>query len=661
MRTLAPNQTQRLTLAVACLILTWLSYLLSMNQTGDLSLVAPLRWLASIWQQPMSADLDASIFVYITLPTSIMAVLIGAMLACSGVIIQVSLNNDFASPSTLGIGSGALLGSLLVQMLVPEPSLFLVWLGAFSLALIVAMTVSLLSQFIGGGRLNLVLIGMAMSIGVGALASALMIFYEQKFDGMFLWGSGQIEQTDHTMLSISILPAILLLITASLLAHKLELFSLGTHLARHLGLNVKHWRLLFLLLAVALASLATSIAGLIGFIGLMAPHLARFLGARRLVYLMPMAAVIGALLVLAADGFSALLMGGGYRLPTGVLTVLLGAPFFVWLLLASKSRFQAASENKRFGIEPIIQLKPRWLLLGCLLVALGSIYLWLPQLDEPAAQFSYWRILLSFLVGAALAMSGCVLQTLLRNPMASPDISGISSTSVLFVALGILLFPSLAYWQIVALSMSGAALVLILLLWVIRLNLSIAQLALFGVAIAAFSSTITTVLLAMGSSHGGSTLLWLSGTTYGTGPEQVMFIAIICAAVMLAWSLICHRLDTLILAAPLPKLLGLKPMQLTLLAMALTALLTAAAVAVAGSIGFVGLLAPHMVRLFGALKHAVLLPTSALFGGALMVWADGLGRSLSAPSEVPAGIVVSCLGSVYFILLVLVGYRRQRR
>lgn len=639
---------------------SWLGYVTQVNQFNPISLNEILIWLQKRdWATP--PDLASSVFWYITLPTSIMAIIIGAMLACSGVLIQVSLNNDFASPSTLGIGSGALLGSLLVQMLLPEPSLISIWGGSFFVALMVSILVSLLSSFIGGGRLNIVLIGMAMSIGVGALASALMIFHEQKFDGMFLWGSGQIEQTDHQLLQLTLIPSVLLLAICIGLAHKLALFTLGSDLARHLGMNVKIWRGLFLLLAVALASLATSVAGLIGFVGLMAPHLARFLGARQLPYLMTMAALIGALLVLLADGFSALWMGAGYRLPTGVLTVLLGAPFLIWLLLASRSRFQAASENKRFGIEPIIKLTPLTIISACLLLAIVSIGFWLPSAEDMGARFAIWRVAISFCVGAALAMSGCVLQTLLRNPMASPDISGISSTSVLFVALGILFFPSLSYWQLVALSMLGAATVLFILLGVIRLNLSIAQLALFGVAIAAFSSTVTTVLLAMGSSHGGSTLLWLSGTTYGTGKWQVSFIAGTSLLVMLCFLALSRRLDSLMLGAPLPQLQGLKPKRLILLSMLLTALLTAAAVAVAGSIGFIGLLAPHMVRLFGAIKHACLIPASALFGGALMVWADGLGRSLIAPAEIPAGIMISCLGSLYFILLVIVGYRLQRR
>ena len=207
-----------------------------------------------------------------------MALLCGALLSQSGAVVQTALGNAFASPSTVGISAGALLGAMVINLFIDNPSIWEVWVSAFVFSLVISMLILLLSQVIGGGKLQLILIGMAMSLAVGALSSAIMIYAEQRMDGLFLWGSGNIGQTDSHLLSIILLPSLLLLVLPMMCHRQLDMLSLGDDTANVVGLSVRRWRAILLLIAVLQASLVTAMVGVLGFVGLMAPHIARMLG-----------------------------------------------------------------------------------------------------------------------------------------------------------------------------------------------------------------------------------------------------------------------------------------------------------------------------------------------------------------------------------------------
>ncbi len=630
-----------------------------------LALVAGIAGYLLTIDDVADAQLQTVMMQAVWLPTVGMAVMVGMLLSSSGVLIQTSLDNDFASPSTLGVASGALLGAVLSRVFIADADLMTVWAAACLGGAVLALIVLLVSRLIGGGQLPIVLVGMALGLGAGAIASVFLLYFEHETDGLFLWGSGQVLQSSAQPFETMVIPSVTMLLVTSVLLPKLSLLQLGEVHAQSLGMAVGRWRWLFLALAVGQAALATAMAGMIGFIGLMAPHLARYLSVsfrqgRSIRGIWLASLLVGALLVVMAEWSSRSLLFLGYRLPTGAFAALLGAPFFLVLLFGRSGQALAATEQQVIGLRPLIRLKPVWALTWLSLLLVATVWFWHPPAQSIGAQWVSNRLWLAGLAGFALAFGGTLLQTLFRNPLASPDISGVSTSAVLFIACLLVVFPGAGQIWLTVAGLVGALLVTLLLSWGIKRKLSVSQLALFGIVISAFTGTATHILLTFGSTTSSVTLMWLSGSTYGASLENIAPLAVACV-LMLALSIpMLRRLDILPLGEVIPQVLGiaLKPYRLLLLFIA--AVLTAMAISSVGAISFVGLLAPHCARLLGLYRHNSLLPAAGMTGAILLIWADGIGRSLMPPSEIAAGLVVSILGSVYFLLLLLIGYRKQR-
>ena len=604
--------------------------------------------LANIWQ-----------------PTAFIALLTGALLGSSGLLIQTTLDNDFASPSTLGIASGALLGAVLIRVFIPEANLTLVWSGALLGALLLSLMVLLVSQLIGGGKLPVILIGMALGLSAGALSSLFLLYFENQMDGLFLWGSGQVLQTSNSTLLQTLTPIVVSLLLTLLVLPKLALFLLGDTHAASLGLAVKPWRWAILLLAIVQAALATSIVGMIGFVGLMAPHLTRLLltkcqnGGRNISFQWLLTLLIGAMLVLVAEWCSRSLLFLGYRLPTGAFTALLGAPYFIYLLFQRSGRALAATESQNIALKPLLHSNPTKILIILSGLLLITLFCCLAPFTEVGAIWTNLRVLLAGLGGLGIACAGTLLQTLFKNPMASPDISGVSAFSILIIACVLVVYPAANQLTLVIAALIGGGIVIGLLSWGIKQQLSVSQLALFGIVITAFAGTATQILLTFGSSTASVTMMWLAGTTYGASLDQIFPLAITLIITFIVLVPCLRHLDLMPLGEILPRTLGvpLKGQRIVLLSIA--AILTAICVASIGAISFIGLLAPHCARLLGLYRHTHLLPASGITGAILLIWADSLGRNLMAPNEIPAGLMVSVLGSVYFLLLLLIAYRKK--
>ena len=408
----------------------------------------------NIYQETvLTNSYEITYFYQLLLPTLLMALLCGALLAQSGAVVQTSLGNAFASPSTIGISAGALLGAMVINLVLDDPSIWQVWMAAFVFALVISMLILLLSQVIGGGKLQLILIGMAMSLAVGSLSSAIMIYAEQRMDGLFLWGSGNIGQTDGQLVSIIFIPALLLLALPLLCHRQLDMLSLGDDTANVVGLSVRRWRAILLMIAVLQASLVTAMVGVLGFVGLMAPHIARMLGFNKTKQQLICASVFGALLVIAAELFSRSLPISGFRLPTGVLTVLLGMPFFLYLLTRKKGAMGMAMQESGFGLAALIKL-PKFLAIAipAILLILTAMKFW-PS--EVGFEFTAWRMAVAVMAGIGLGMAGCALQALFRNPMASPDISGATSASVLCIIGALQIWPDSSRVDLISMGVSG--------------------------------------------------------------------------------------------------------------------------------------------------------------------------------------------------------------
>ncbi|WP_025563889.1 iron ABC transporter permease [Psychromonas sp. SP041] len=602
-------------------------------------------------------DYEITYFYQLLLPTLLMALLCGALLAQSGAVVQTALGNSFASPSTIGISAGALLGAMVINLFIDDPSIWEVWIAAFSFALVISMLILLLSQIIGGGKLQLILIGMAMSLAVGALSSAIMIYAEQRMDGLFLWGSGNIGQSDGQLVSLIFIPSLLLLALPLLCHRQLDMLSLGDDTANVVGLSVRRWRAVLLLIAVLQASLVTAMVGVLGFVGLMAPHIARMLGFNKSRQQVMCASVFGALLVIVAELFSRSLPVSGFRLPTGVLTVLIGMPFFLYLLTRKKGAMSMAMQESGFGLAALIKL-PKFFAIAipAFLLVLTAMYFWPSDIGF---EFTAWRMGVAVMAGIGLGMAGCTLQALFRNPMASPDISGATSASVLCIILALQVWPDASRVDLFLWALVGAAIVVCILFIAMRYQLRVSQLALLGIAISAWCGTIASMVLTFGSGAASVTVLWLTGTTYGADAQIGWLLLAVTLPCCLALLALARQLDLFTLGEDWGLHLGQPLMKLRLLIILLVVLLTAAAVAAVGAIAFVGLLSPHILRLMGQTRHWVLLLGSGLVGAWLLLLADGLGRTLIAPFEIASGILVSIIGGLYFICLILLGYKRN--
>ena len=214
-----------------------------------------------------------------------------------------------------------------------------------------------------------------------------------------------------------------------------------------------------------------------------------------------------------------------------------------------------------------------------------------------------------------LACAGVLLQTLTRNPMASPEVLGISSGVALVVIAAFLAFPALGSGGLLLAGAGGALMVAVLVLWLAR-RLQPAWLLVTGVAIAALMQGVMTVVQLSGNPQLQGVLSWLAGSTWYARPHT----------------------------APLLVLLAL-------VLLALVALMSAVAILAVGPLSFIGLMTPHLARRSGAVSPEKQLPVAALYGAALMLVADWLGRYLIFPYELGAGVIASLLGGGFFLLL----------
>ncbi|BAS60164.1 iron ABC transporter permease (plasmid) [Leptolyngbya boryana NIES-2135] len=269
------------------------------------------------------------------------------------------------------------------------------------------------------------------------------------------------------------------------------------------------------------------------------------------------------------------------------------------------------------------------------------------------------RTLVAFMVGAALSLSGTIFQGLTRNPLADPSIIGINTGASLAAVSVIVLFPNAPVYVVPFSAFAGAALMAMLiygLAW--HGGSSPTLLILMGIGLSAIASAFTSLLITFGSIYDVSqALVWLAGSVYGRTWEQFFsFLPWLIVLVPAAFGLARH-LNVLNLGEDIAKGLGSRvEWQRGLLAMVAVGL-AGASVATAGTIGFVGLIAPHLGRQIVGNRHEELLPISALIGGVLVVMADFVGRTVFAPIELPCGVVTAGIGAPFFLYLLV--HQRQ--
>ena len=276
----------------------------------------------------------ASIVLYARLPRLCGCLLAGAALACSGVIIQGVLNNPLAAPNIIGVNSGAGLATAICCALAPG-AVQIAPIAAFLGALTGVMLVLFISEQAGAARITLVLAGVAMSSIFSAGIDAVVTFVPDALSGYTDFRVGGVKNLSMARLAPAFWVILIALAIALSLSNELDLLLLGRETAQSLGLPAKWLRLVLLMLAAALAGAAVSFAGLLGFVGLLAPHMMRRLVGEDSLPLLLSSALGGGLLLTACDLASRLIFAP-FELPLGVVLSLAGGPFFIWLLLKQR-------------------------------------------------------------------------------------------------------------------------------------------------------------------------------------------------------------------------------------------------------------------------------------------------------------------------------------
>ncbi|MFD5377465.1 FecCD family ABC transporter permease [Streptomyces griseoincarnatus] len=281
-----------------------------------------------------------SVLWNVRFPRIVLALLVGASLGCAGALMQGVFGNPLAEPGVIGVSSGAAVGAVATIALgLNFAGNWTVSILAFAAGLVTVLLVYAMSR--SGGRtevVTLILTGIAVNAFAGALIGLFLFFADAAaVNQITFWQLGSLSQATWPKV-LAVLPcAVLGLGVAPLYARRLDLLALGERPARHLGVDVERLRIVLVLVIALLTAAAVSVSGIIGFVGLVVPHLLRMAAGPGHRFLLPGSALLGALVLLAAD-LTARTVASPAELPLGVLTALLGSPFFFWLLRRTRRR-----------------------------------------------------------------------------------------------------------------------------------------------------------------------------------------------------------------------------------------------------------------------------------------------------------------------------------
>ena len=276
---------------------------------------------------------DEMVIWNIRFPRNIVGALVGANLAVSGAILQAVMKNPLADPGIVGVSSGAGLAGVIMLIFMPEASILLTPV-AFVGAMLSAAAVYALAWKNGIRPTRIIVAGVAVSAFLGSGISALLVFYSDKVQGALLWMVGGLSARSWPQVETLFPYTILGLVLALAGCKALTILSLGDETARGLGVPVERVRFSMTAVAALLAAGAVSVAGLIGFVGLVVPHIVRLIIGTDYKYVIPGSAILGAGVLVFCDTLGRVAFSP-IEIPAGIIMAFLGAPFFLYLLRRS--------------------------------------------------------------------------------------------------------------------------------------------------------------------------------------------------------------------------------------------------------------------------------------------------------------------------------------
>lgn len=612
------------------------------------------------------------------LPRLLAGVAVGFALGCAGTLLQSVTHNTLASPDTLAVSAGSYFAVTAVAAFGLAVPLWASGVVAFAGGLVAAAVVLLLAgRAAGTSGTRLILAGSAMAMALDSATGMLLILFNQNTTGLYAWGSGSLAQVNIDA-SVRAIPLVVVVLGIALaLSRRLDVMNLGDDAASTLGVPIRSTRVVAVVCAVLLTSTSVTLAGPLAFVGLGAPVLARLIAGRvravrRHLLLIPVAGLLGALLILLADAILRAVQGadGAASIPTGVPTALLGSVVIVVLALRLRDtgrlrqppRARVAARSRRAyllvvsGAVALLAVAVLVAVLaGSLWLRAGDIVLWVqgtaPDLIGQALDDRVPRVTAAVLAGAALGLAGSVVQSTVRNPLAEPGILGISAGAGLGAAA--VVTSGLGGGQPVLIAVAVAAAlatfaVIALLAW--RGGFLPDRFVLIGIGMGYGLSSVTTFLLLRADPYNTPRIFtWLSGTTYGRTFSDVVPVAVALALAVPVLLSMRHRLDLLAVDEDTPRIVGVRVERTRLSALAIAAVLAALSVIAVGVVGFVGLVAPHLARSLVGARQGRAIPVAMVLGGLLVCVADALGRTVVAPAQVPAGLMIALVGAPYFV------------
>ncbi|QGY28083.1 Fe(3+)-hydroxamate ABC transporter permease FhuB [Pantoea cypripedii] len=624
----------------------------------------PMAQWAQAFVAPDVNNIQQVVFHHSLLSRLALALLVGAGLGLAGLLFQQVLRNPLADPTTLGVSSGAQLGITVATLWQLPGGALTQQFAAMGGAVVVGILVFGVAW---GKRLSpvtLILAGLVLSLYAGAVNQIFAIFNHDQLQNMFLWSTGALNQLDGRNVALLWPRLLLAFVLALALLRPLTLMGLDDGVAKNLGLALSLARVATLALAILLSAQLVNVAGIIGFIGLFAPLLAKMLGGRRLLSRMLLAPLIGALLLWLADQCVLWLTTHWREVSTGTATALIGVPILLWLLPRLRTGSVPPLLNQGDNVPAERQAVARWCLSGLLILALLGVigvtfgrdaHGWAWVSGDMLHQLLPWRaprVLAALVVGLMLGVAGALIQRLTGNPMASPEVLGISSGAACGVVVMMFFVPGNAIaWLLPAGALGAAVTLLTIMLVASRGGFSPERMLLAGMALNSAFVTLLMLLMASGDPRMGGLLSWISGSTYNITMQQALQSAV-CGVVLVALAPLASRWLTLLpLGSATARSAGMALTTSRLALLLLAAALTATATLTIGPLSFVGLMAPHIVRMLGFRRALPQVLMAGLLGTGLMVFADWCGRMLAFPDQIPAGLMATFFGAPYFIWL----------
>ncbi|EEX39484.1 Fe(3+)-hydroxamate ABC transporter permease FhuB [Vibrio furnissii] len=640
--------------------------------------LASLQWhqplaLSHQWQLLGSPQLAESFdefnFAYAQLPRLVMTLIVGAMLGLVGSLMQQLTQNSLTSPLTMGTSSGAWLALIIVSIWWPDAIADYSAMAAMTGALVAFGLILLIAGIDNMTGLPMVISGMVINILLGAIAGAIILLHQDYAQNVFMWGAGDLAQNGWEMIEW-LVPRLSPLVLLLLLAPRvLTLLRLGHQGAQARGLSVIPAFFLLMTLGIWLVSASITVVGLIGFIGLLTPNIVRALGARTPRMELLASLVFGALLLLLTDMLAQGLTGWlGQVVPSGVTAAAIGAPALIWFsrrqLKAQDGIAVALPGSRRRVSRGLTAMVTGLLVAGVALYFCyqpDSAHAWLALPSDYQWSLRWPRALTALCTGIGLALAGTILQRLIYNPLASPDILGVSAGATFA-----LVFSSLFLGQSLVSTQWGTALagsmavLAVLILLGRKHQFAPSSVILTGIAMTALLQAFVQFCLAKGNQDSYKILQWLAGSTYRVTAEQAMLLFGL-VVVLFVLSLMSSRALTLIsISRSFATARGLNSGWMSLGLLVLVAMLCAVVTATMGPVAFVGLIAPHLARMLGAQQVKAQLLLGSLIGATTMLWSDWLGQVLLFPNQIAAGTLVAILGALYFLILLLVSRMRRQ-